>query len=106
MAKPDHVVRYLGQYTHRVAITNPRILNIGEKKVTFIAKDYRDKAQNKPVSMCGVEFLRRFLHACAPKAFCEDTPLRHLSSHHHTQPWFAICAQRKAGHRTVALPHR
>jgi hypothetical protein len=69
MAKPDHVVRYLGQYTHRVAITNHRILNIGEKDVTFIAKDYRDKAQKKPVTMCGVEFFRRFCMHVPPKYF-------------------------------------
>jgi hypothetical protein len=81
MAKPDHVVRYLGQYTHRVAITNPRILNIGEKKVTFIAKDYRDKAQNKPVSMCGVEFLRRFCMHVLPKHFVK---IRRFGIYHPT----------------------
>jgi len=40
LAGADHVVKYLGQYTHRVAITNQRILNIADGKVTFIAKDY------------------------------------------------------------------
>lgn len=44
----EHVIRYLGQYTHRVAITNQRILNITDTHVTFIAKDYRDRAQKKP----------------------------------------------------------
>jgi hypothetical protein len=72
MAKPDHVVRYLGQYTHLVAITNHLILNIGEKDVTFIAKDYRDKAQNKPVTICGVEFLRRFCMHVLPKYFVKE----------------------------------
>ena len=41
LAGADYVVKYLGQYTHRVAITNQRILNIAVGKVTFIAKDYR-----------------------------------------------------------------
>ena len=41
LASADHVVRYLGQYTHRVAITNQRIRSIGAGKVTFMAKDYR-----------------------------------------------------------------
>ncbi|HKL92844.1 MAG TPA: transposase [Bacteroidales bacterium] len=41
LASVDHVVRYLGQYTHRVAITNQRIRSIGAGKVTFMAKDYR-----------------------------------------------------------------
>jgi len=49
MAKADHVVKYLGQYTHRVAITNQRILNITGQSVTFLHKDYGDGALQKPV---------------------------------------------------------
>ena len=60
LASAEHVVKYLGQYTHRVAITNQRILNIADGKVTFIAKDYRDRAIKKPVTLDGIEFLRRF----------------------------------------------
>ena len=56
LANAEHVVRYLGQYTHRVAITNQRILNIADGKVTFLAKDYRDRAIKKPVTLDGVEF--------------------------------------------------
>ncbi|MGV8134807.1 MAG: transposase [Mangrovibacterium sp.] len=56
LANAEHVVRYLGQYTHRVAITNQRILNIADGKVTFLAKDYRDRAVKKPVTLDGVEF--------------------------------------------------
>lgn len=67
MANAEHVTRYLGQYTHRVAISNNRILNITNTHVTFIAKDYRDKAKLKPVTLEGVEFLRRFcLHILPP----------------------------------------
>ena len=54
MANAEHVVKYLGQYTHRVAITNQRFLNIADGKVTFIAKDYRDRAIKKPVTLDGV----------------------------------------------------
>jgi len=43
-----------------VAITNQRILNIADGKVTFIAKDYRDRAIQKPVTLDGVELIRRF----------------------------------------------
>ena len=60
LASAGHVVRYLGQYTHRVAITNQRILDIADGRVTFLAKDYRDRAIKKPVTLDGVEFLRRF----------------------------------------------
>jgi hypothetical protein len=63
------VVKYLGQYTHRVAITNQRILNIANGKVTFIAKDYRDNAMKKPVTLYGVEFLQRFTMHIFPSRF-------------------------------------
>ena len=69
LAKAENVVKYLGQYTHRVAITNQRILNIANGKVTFIAKDYRDRAVKKPVSLNGVEFLRRFCMHILPHRF-------------------------------------
>ncbi|MDZ4205318.1 MAG: IS91 family transposase, partial [Bacteroidales bacterium] len=69
LASSDHVVNYLGQYTHRVAITNQRILNIAAGKVTFIAKDYRDRAVKKPVTLDGVEFLRRFCMHILPQRF-------------------------------------
>ena len=60
LASADHVVKYLGQYTHRVAITNQRILKITDNQVTFLAKDYRDSAAQKAVTLDGTEFLRRF----------------------------------------------
>ena len=81
MAKPEHVIRYLGQYTHRVAISNNRILDIGKEKVTFIAKDYRDGAQKKPVTLDGVEFLRRFLLHILPKGFVK---IRRFGIYHPT----------------------
>jgi len=68
-AKTENVIRYLGQYTHRVAITNQRILKITQTHVTFIAKDYRDNARKKPISMTGVEFLRRFFQHILPYRF-------------------------------------
>ncbi len=69
LANAEHVIRYLGQYTHRVAISNDRILNITDTQVTFIAKDYRDRAIKKPVPLSGVEFLRRFCMHIMPKRF-------------------------------------
>lgn len=69
LANADHVVKYLGQYTHRVAITNERIHNIANGKVTFIAKDYRDSAIKKSLTLNGVEFLRRFCLHILPKRF-------------------------------------
>jgi len=81
LASADHVVKYLGQYTHRVAITNQRILNIENGMVTFIAKDYRDNATKKPVTMDGVEFLRRFCMHILPQQFVK---IRRYGIYNHT----------------------
>jgi hypothetical protein len=69
LAKPEHVVKYLGQYTHRVAISNSRIIDIGDNDVTFLHKDYADYARQKPVTLDGVEFLRRFCMHILPRRF-------------------------------------
>ena len=55
------IIRYLGQYTHRIAISNQRILDIADGEVVFHAKDYRDNGTVKKTRLCGEEFLRRFL---------------------------------------------
>jgi len=81
LAGADHVVKYLGQYTHRVAITNQRILNIAGGKVTFIAKDYRDRAVKKPVTLDGIEFLRRFTMHILPVRFVK---IRRYGIYNHT----------------------
>jgi hypothetical protein len=81
LANADHVIKYLGQYTHRVAITNQRILNIVAGKVTFIAKDYRDRAIKKPVILDGVEFLRRFTQHILPARFVK---IRYFGIYNHT----------------------
>lgn len=81
MAKAAHVIRYLGQYTHRVAISNDRILSMSETHVTFIAKDYRERAQKKPVTMTGVEFLHRFCLHILPKRFVK---IRRFGIYNHT----------------------
>jgi len=81
LTKADHVIEYLGQYTHRVAIANHRILNITSTHVTFISKDYREKAYPKPVSLEGVEFLRRFCQHVLPKRFVK---VRRFGIYNHT----------------------
>lgn len=63
------VVNYLGQYTHRVAISNTRIKNIDLNGVTFSYKDYRDNANQKLMTLGGVEFLRRFAMHILPRGF-------------------------------------
>ena len=63
------VINYLGKYTHRVAITNMRIKNIDDCGVTFSYKDYADKANQKLMTLTGVEFLRGFCMHILPKRF-------------------------------------
>lgn len=81
MAGAEHVIKYLGQYTHRVAITNQRIISLVDDKVTFGAKDYRDDARQKNVSMHAVEFLRRFSMHILPKRFVK---IRYYGIYNHT----------------------
>lgn len=68
-ADADRVIKYLGQYTHRVAITNNRIQGIGKENVSFFCKDYRNNAKRKLTTLGGVEFLRRFSMHILPKGF-------------------------------------
>lgn len=69
MAEPVHVIRYLGQYTHRVAVSNRNITNITNTHVEFMTKDYRDNAKKKPARLTGYEFLRRFCQHILPEHF-------------------------------------
>ncbi|WP_430933713.1 IS91 family transposase [Saccharicrinis sp. 156] len=69
MADSEHMVRYLGQYTHRIAIANDRIISISDTHVKFRAKDYRKKGPAKPQILEGTEFLRRFCQHVMPKGF-------------------------------------
>ena len=68
-ADADRVIKYLGQYTHRVAISNQRIQHIGSGFVSFYFKDYKDGAKRKLTKLKGVEFLRRFCMHILPKGF-------------------------------------
>src|SRR5258707_10731448 len=60
---------YVGRYTHRVAISNNRLLDIAEDKVTFRYKDYRQDAQQKTMTLEAEEFIRRFLLHVLPEGF-------------------------------------
>ena len=66
---PEQVLRYLGSYTHRVAISNHRLVALQDGQVTFSYKDYRDGSRRKLMSLDAVEFLRRFLLHVLPPRF-------------------------------------
>jgi Putative transposase/Transposase zinc-binding domain len=67
---PDKVLEYLSRYTHRVAISNRRLLGIADGKVTFAYRDRRDGNQLKELTIAGAEFLRRFLLHVTPPGLC------------------------------------
>jgi len=77
----NQVIKYLGQYTNRIAISNQRIKAITKSHVLFHAKDYRDNATVKMTKLQGVEFLRRFLLHILPKGFMR---IRRFGIYHHT----------------------
>jgi hypothetical protein len=68
-AGPAQVLEYVGRYTHRVAISNSRLLSMDDDKVRFRWKDYRDGDRQKTMSLEGGEFIRRFLIHVLPEGF-------------------------------------
>ena len=67
---PDKVLEYLSRYTHRVAISNRRLLDIADGQVTFAYRDRRDGNQLKELTISAPEFLRRFLLHVTPPGLC------------------------------------
>ncbi|EQD26828.1 Transposase, IS801/IS1294, partial [mine drainage metagenome] len=68
-AGPEQVLDYVGRYTHRVAISNNRLLDIEDGRVTFRWKDYRDGDAQKTMTLAAEEFIRRFLLHVLPPGF-------------------------------------
>jgi Putative transposase/Transposase zinc-binding domain len=66
---PQQVLEYLGRYTHRVAISNNRLLDFTDGTVTFQWKDYRHESRNKVMRLDAQEFVRRFLLHVLPTGF-------------------------------------
>jgi hypothetical protein len=82
MAGPEHVIGYLSNYTLRVAISNSRIVNVTDTEVTFLHKDYAKGAKIIPITLNGVEFLRRFCLHILPKKFVKIRKYGVYSSRH------------------------
>jgi hypothetical protein len=66
---PDQVLRYLARYSHRVAISNHRLISVEGDGVTFGWKDYAHDNKNKTMTLKPMEFLRRFIMHVLPKGF-------------------------------------
>jgi len=68
-AGPEQVLEYIGKYTHRVAISNNRIIKVEKGMVTFKWRDYKDNNKNKLMTVSTHEFIRRFLLHILPERF-------------------------------------
>jgi hypothetical protein len=66
---PEYVLQYLARYTHRVAISNPRLVSLADGKVTFRWKDYAHGKKKSKMTLTADEFLRRFLLHVLPRGF-------------------------------------
>jgi hypothetical protein len=79
---PHAVIEYLGRYTHKVAISNHRIVSINDQEdtVSFTYKDYADSGKQKQMSLSGAEFIRRFQQHILPKRFTKIRTYGYLSN--------------------------
>jgi hypothetical protein len=89
---PVQVLRYLGRYTHRVAISNHRLVAFDGKRVSFRWKDYAHGSEQKVMTLDATEFLRRFFLHVLPKGFVRIRHFGFLTNRFRTQS-LALCRQ-------------
>ena len=122
---PEQVLRYLARYTHRVAISNGRLLDMEGGRVRFRWRDSKDHNQIKEMSLDAVEFIRRFLLHVLPSGFVKIRHFGFLSNRTRrvmvarcrellppwtappelTQPYQAVCPVCQVGHLHVIDAH-
>src|SRR5690242_20693398 len=93
------VLRYLGRYTHRVAISNHRLIAFDGEQVTFQWKDYAHGSAQKVMTLAATEFLRRFFLHVLPKGFVRIRHFGFLANRFRAQA-LALCRQLLA----ISLP--
>ncbi len=102
---PRRAIEYLGRYTHRVAISNQRLVSLEDGRVTFQWKDYRhkNKQNSKTMTLDADEFIRRFLLHTLPQGFQR---IRHFGflANCHRQQKLALCRQLLAAPILELLP--
>jgi hypothetical protein len=89
---PLQVLRYLGRYTHRVAISNHRLLNFDGERVTFRWRDYAHGNKSRVMTLDAVEFLRRFFLHILPMGFVRIRHFGFLANRFRTAR-LALCRQ-------------
>jgi len=90
---PAQVLKYLARYTHRIAISNRRLVSVDQQNVTFNYKDYAHGNRPRTMTIDGAEFLRRFLMHAVPTGFMR---IRH----------FGLLANRARSKNLGKHPHR
>ncbi|MFZ3329363.1 MAG: IS91 family transposase [Candidatus Acidiferrales bacterium] len=89
---PEHVLHYLGRYSHRVAISNHRLLSFADGKIAFRGRDSAHHHEQKSLTLSLDEFLRRFLWHVLPKGFVR---IRHFGflAHRRRATTLLLCFQ-------------
>ena len=90
---PGHVLQYLARYTHRVAISNGRLLSLENGQVTFRWRDSKDNNQIKAMTLEATEFIRRFLLHILPSGFVKIRHFGFLSNRRRSAA-LVLCRQR------------
>jgi hypothetical protein len=87
---PSVVLKYLARYTHRVAISNARLVRLDCGRVTFTYKDYTDASKSKELTVSAAEFVRRWVQHVLPRGFVK---IRHygLLANRHRQAKLETC---------------
>jgi len=100
---PVQVLRYLGRYTHRVAISNHRILAFDGERVTFRWKDYAHGGKQRKMTLLATEFLRRFFLHVLPKGFVRIRHFGFLANRFRVHR-LALCRQLLTSDRPPPTP--
>jgi len=102
-AGPEQVIEYLGRYTHRVAISNNRILSIDNGKVTFTYRDRKNNDETRTMTLAANEFIRRFLLHILPGGFMK---IRYFGFLSHKNKKEAVAIIRNLINSDVKLPEK
>jgi hypothetical protein len=97
---PQHVLKYLARYTHRVAISNGRLLSLADDRVSFHWRDSKDGKRLKVMTLEAVEFIRRFLLHILPPGFVKIRHFGFLANRNRSRA-LALCRQ----HLRSAISH-
>ena len=102
---PEQVLKYLARYTHRVAISNRRLVSMEGGRVTFNWKDYAGGNQSKTMTLDAVEFIRRFLLHILPPGFVRIRQFGFLANRVRKER-LALCRTLLAAEPTKVLPDK